>query len=299
MPLSVADYFRYIPRTPGRDAWGLQITAAGFTRVPPGSPYPPARHPEDHRLEWSKGRVLDALQIVLITAGRGWLETRTGGKHRIGGGTAFLLLPGVWHRYRPDSGTGWTESWVEMLGPVVDALLASGDLSPRAVVARGVLAAGLDDQLALIHRHLREPSRGFEPELVGVALRALAICQRGTSARPFRTRTERIVGEVERYFSGHAAEPLNMRDIARKHGVAYSHFRRIFFRETGLTPWKYVMQLRLRRARRLLASTDATLEEIASLVGFSSSFHLSHAFKKFHGQSPSDWRRESQSGRFS
>jgi AraC-like DNA-binding protein len=290
MSLVPADYFRYFPRASGREAWGLQITGAGFTRIPPRSFYPPARHPEDHRLDWRKGRVLDALQIVLITAGRGWLETRAVGKQTIVGGMAFLLLPNVWHRYRPDSRTGWSESWVELQGATADALLASGELSAKAVVARGMLETGLDEQLDIIHRHFREAHAGFDPELVGVALRALAIFQRGTTVRPRLSRTEKVVGEVERYFSEHAAEPLNIMDVARRHGVAYSHFRRVFLRKTGLTPWQYVVQLRLMRARKLLASTDATLEEIASLVGFSSSFHLSFAFKKLYGQPPSHWR---------
>jgi len=67
--------------------------------------------------------------------------------------------------------------------------------------------------------------------------------------------------------------------------------RRAFRAQTGFAPWQYVMHLRLTRARRLLASSDAKLDEVAARVGFSSGFHLSFAFKRAFGQSPDTWRQ--------
>jgi transcriptional regulator GlxA family with amidase domain len=56
------------------------------------------------------------------------------------------------------------------------------------------------------------------------------------------------------------------------------------------------LYLRLSRAQRLLASSDATLEDIASRVGFSSAFHLSSAFKKAFRVSPQTWRQQLRDG---
>ena len=80
--------------------------------------------------------------------------------------------------------------------------------------------------------------------------------------------------------------------LARRLGVAYSHFRRAFKQHTGYAPWQYVLSLRLAHARRALASTDCTLDEIAARLGFSSAFHFSAAFKRACGVAPSDWRRQ-------
>jgi hypothetical protein len=104
------NYFRYFATSPDMEVWGVTVTAAGFTRVRAGSPYPPSSHPGDHQFDWTHGRVLDALQVVLIANGGGRFETHATGSREIHAGMAFALLPGVWHRYRPDEGRGWEES---------------------------------------------------------------------------------------------------------------------------------------------------------------------------------------------
>lgn len=285
------DYFRYCSPAPVPQTWDVCVTGAGVCHTPPGSSYPPHVHPEDHHLDWRKGRILDNLQIVLITAGQGTLETRALGKRRVSAGMAILVLPGMWHRYRPSAETGWSESWVEIQSRSISAMMDSAELTPKSILCRGVIESGLDDCLDAIHARLRDEEAPSDLEIAGLALQALAICLRGTTARPRLTRIEQAVRQAERYFAKHAEKPISVERVAADFGVAYSHFRSEFRRQTGITPWKYVMQLRLTRARRLLASSDAKLEEVAELVGFSSAFHLCHAFKRAYGHSPSAWRR--------
>lgn len=101
----------------------------------------------------------------------------------------------------------------------------------------------------------------------------------------------------ERYFEENHAEPVNVEALAAKLGVAYSHFRRAFRARTGFSPWIYVIHLRLTRARRMLVSSNAKLDEIAGWVGFSAGFHLSKAFKLTYGESPDQWRKNSMTER--
>jgi len=291
MTSKTTDYFRYLPATPELARWGLGVTAAGRTHITAGAAYPPAQHPEDHQLDWAHGRVLDAMQLVLVSAGSGWLETRSSGKRRISAGMAFLLLPQTWHRYRPDARTGWSESWIEVQGPVVDALLRANTFPPGAILPPGAIDAGLEETLAAIHRLVRQGAGGFQPELSAAALKALALCARITQNRIQPSRIQRAVAEAERHLNEHHAEAVNVEQLARDLGVAYSHFRRAFRAQTGFAPWQYVIHLRLTRARRLLASSDAKLDDIAARVGFSSGFHLSAAFKRAYGESPDSWRR--------
>lgn len=286
-----ADYFRYFPATPELRRWGLGVTAAGHTKIDPGAVYPPALHPDDHRFDWSHGRVLDALQIVMIRSGGGWLETRATGKLKVEAGMVFLLLPGIWHRYRPDPETGWTESWIEVQGPVVSELLLAGTFPQAGILQRGAIEAGMEETLDNIHRRILKGPAGFQPELSAAALQALAQCSRVSPNRLQVSRIQRAVNVAERFLSEHHAEAVNMEDLAGQLGVAYSHFRRAFRVQTGYSPWRYVIHLRLTRARRLLASSDAKLDDIAARVGFSSGFHLSNSFKQAYGESPDAWRR--------
>jgi hypothetical protein len=45
-------------------------------------------------------------------------------------GTVFILFPGVWHRYAPDSAVGWTEHWLECQGPAFGEALRTGIVQP-------------------------------------------------------------------------------------------------------------------------------------------------------------------------
>ncbi len=292
MPVLPRNYFRYFAGGPELRRWGVGLTAAGWTRVPAGSPYPPGRHPADHQFEWSRGRVLEALQIVLVAEGRGSFESRPTGVRPIESGTAFVVVPNAWHRYRPDSATGWTESWIEVQGPTVDALLRAGVFPAAGAVRRIDPAARLEEALEAVHLRARTAGAGFDPELAAAALAVLAAWEKAARLQPTRSRVDRAITEAEQHLADHVAEPVNVAALARRLGIAYSHFRREFKDRTGFSPWQYVLHLRLSRARRLLAASDVTLEELAPRLGFSSAFHLSSAFKRAYGIAPDPWRRK-------
>jgi AraC-like DNA-binding protein len=293
MPQSSSDYFRYFASGPAIDLWGLAVTASGFTKIPAGSTYPPAPHPADHHFSWARGRVLDALQIVLITGGCGTFESRPTGRVDVIAGMAFALIPGVWHRYRPERRTGWEESWMEMQGPAVERLLQAGAISAEAAVRRDALQAGIGDALEAAHGRARAEPLGFDPELSARGYGVLAAWASRPNPAAGTQRAWQVVGEAQRYLAAHHHEAVNIGELAKDLGMAYSHFRRIFRQQTGYAPWQYVLRLRLARARRLLAaSAEMKLEDIAGKLGFSSAFHFSAAFKQAHGRSPDQWRRE-------
>ncbi len=293
MPTRFSNYFRYFLPAPEQAIWGLGITAAGYTRVPPKSTYPISRHPEDHHFAWERGRVLEALQVVLIEAGCGTFEMRNGNCHRIEAGMAFAVLPGTWHRYRPDPATGWDESWIELQGPLVEGWLKSGVFSGNNAVRGGAFLAGLDKALDEIHVLARDGAPGFHPELSAKAYGVVATWALMEMQHVTPSRLNRAVLKAERYLSEHYAEPVNVEKLATSLGVAYSHFRRAFRLHTGYAPWQYILRLRLARARRQLAGNDdLTLDEIATRLGFSSGFHFSMTFKKAFGVAPDRWRRQ-------
>ncbi|TWT81529.1 HTH-type transcriptional activator Btr [Planctomycetes bacterium CA13] len=291
MIIAMKNYFRYIPTPPELLNWGLALSAAGFTRIPPQTPYPPNKHPDDHDLDWQHGRVIEALQVVLILEGSGLLETREVRERRVDAGMVFLILPNSWHRYRPNPQTGWVESWIEVRGPVVDKLLEEDTFPANSVLRRGGFDAGIEETLNRIHLRIGDDTAGSRPELAALALQVLAQCACiGTS--PARlSNIQRAVHRAERYLSDHYREAIQMESLAAKFGVAYSHFRRAFRVHTGLSPWRYVIHLRLTRARVLMASSNATLDEIAAQTGFSSGFHLSSSFKQAYGLAPNAWRK--------
>jgi AraC-like DNA-binding protein len=290
-PNPIQNYARYYPGSPTVEPWGVWISGSGVGTILPGQSYPAPGHPSDHHFDWSKGRILHALQIVLIPEGSGVLEFRNQRKLKIHAGMIFLLLPEVWHRYRPDRSTGWRESWIEICGSVPARLRESTPSPFRKIVRSRDESSELAEAIDKIHILAADP-QATRPELSAEALRCLALLDRESNASTRRESPQRMTLRAERYLEIHHTEPIDMPEVARQLGVSYSSFRKIFLNQTGLTPWQYVVQIRIERARRMVASGDLKLDEIADKLGFSSAFHLSTAFKKAFGLSPESWRKQ-------
>ncbi len=287
---ALPEFRRYFVNPPEAEAWGLAVTGCGRQACRAGSPYPPRGHPADHDFTWENGRVLGACQIVFVAEGRGEFESRATGLVQVEAGTAMVVLPGVWHRYRPDRLTGWTEHWIELQGPVADRLLSKGTLDPgRSVVfiERSLKLESLMDEINLC----LGTGAGFSPEAAALGLHVLSLV---VDARRLRAPARKITGFVaraERLLMDSVDEPPAIPELASGLGVTYSYFRREFKRHTGLAPYQYVRRLRMEKARRMIGSSKENLQIISERLGFASAYHLSAAFKKEFGLSPDHWRR--------
>ncbi|MDH2427475.1 AraC family transcriptional regulator [Sphaerisporangium sp. TRM90804] len=87
------------------------------------------------------------------------------------------------------------------------------------------------------------------------------------------------------------AEPLTLATIAAEVHLSVYHFVRVFREATGQTPHRYLIQLRIERARRLLVTTSLSVEQIAGRCGFASPGALSSAFLRHTGVRPSAYRK--------
>ena len=91
------------------------------------------------------------------------------------------------------------------------------------------------------------------------------------------------------------AEPeknWNFSEEAGKFYVTQTHFRRIFKQLTGLPPQQFLIQNRLHKAAALLASTKASVNEIAYRTGWENVFYFSRQFRQKYHASPLQYRKE-------
>jgi len=79
--------------------------------------------------------------------------------------------------------------------------------------------------------------------------------------------------------------------IAASVALSPSHFARAFRAATGVAPHRFLMELRVERAKRLLADADCTIAEVAAACGFAHQEHLTRRFRQACGTTPAAWRR--------
>jgi AraC family transcriptional regulator len=86
-------------------------------------------------------------------------------------------------------------------------------------------------------------------------------------------------------------EHIDLATLAAETGYSNGHFLKMFHASTGLTPHRYLLERRLQRARELIDARVLSIAEVAQACGFSSHAHLTTAFHKKFGLSPSMYRR--------
>ena len=96
---------------------------------------------------------------------------------------------------------------------------------------------------------------------------------------------------IQEYIQSRLGTDLTLEELAAEVGYSRSHFLRLFRASTGLTPHHYVFTRRIELARRLLGQAHITIGEVAHLCGFSSPAHLTVAFRKECGITPTEYRR--------
>lgn len=103
--------------------------------------------------------------------------------------------------------------------------------------------------------------------------------------------TQKLTAAIS-YMSEHLTEKISVSDISQSVFLSQYHFLRLFKKEIGVTPYEYLIHLRINRAKELLISTDICLDEIAAQSGFSDSKNLIYNFKRIANSTPNEYRKD-------
>lgn len=83
-----------------------------------------------------------------------------------------------------------------------------------------------------------------------------------------------------------------LEDVAKEANLSPYHFIRVFKSQTGKTPYDFLMDIKMEKAKELLTSTSKTIFDICVDIGFSSPSHFANVFSKAAGISPSAYRKK-------
>lgn len=84
--------------------------------------------------------------------------------------------------------------------------------------------------------------------------------------------------------------------LASHAGISEVYLRQLFREQMGVSPKKYISELRIERAKQLLWESRMTVQDIASACGFGTPNHFCRKFREMTGQTPGEYRRLSRKG---
>ena len=146
---------------------------------------------------------------------------------------------------------------------------------------------GMEEHFVLIHDLMRSgcPDEGIMSVHIH-RIMALLFSSVGTGGTP-----SDIVARARVYMDAHYMEKLSAEQIAEASRVSPSHLFRLFRKETGLTPYAYLTNVRMEHAMKILLNTSYTVEEIADYCAFCSSANFIRAFRQSTGVTPRKYRK--------
>ncbi len=101
-----------------------------------------------------------------------------------------------------------------------------------------------------------------------------------------------VIASAVRIMTYNYDRALSIKDISDKFFLDASYFSRLFKKEMGMAPKKYLLRLRIQRASELLKNTDYKIGEISNAVGFDDPLYFSKMFYKATAQTPTEYRNQ-------
>ncbi|MBM7568170.1 AraC family transcriptional regulator [Paenibacillus sacheonensis] len=102
---------------------------------------------------------------------------------------------------------------------------------------------------------------------------------------------DKRVRDLCAYIRTHYERPFSASELARAACLSEGHMRATFRQAMGITPHQYTIQVRMEKAKELLALTDLPLAEIAERVGLEDVSYFINGFRKREGMTPAVYRK--------
>lgn len=288
-------HLKYLVVSPLDLKWGLAVNSVGFQEIGAGMPYPPANHPSRYIFSEEKGRILGEYQLLYITRGKGMFTSATLGRWvPVTRGSMFLLFPGEWHSYRPDKDTGWREYWIGFQGPVIDSRVENGFFTKE----KPVFDVGIHSEVVELYENAIQiasgQESGFQPLLGSIVVHLLGLCYYYARNRAFRASDAGdLISRAKLLIEGQF-RTIGPEQVAESLCMGYSNFRKLFKEYTGLSPAKYIQEVRFSKTKEALTNSDRSIKEIAYDMGFDNYEYFFTAFRRLCGMTPAEYRALTQ-----
>ena len=237
------------------------------------------------------GRLDQPLVFFQFTlAGFGHFELYGRPPQRVSPGTGFFAVIPSRHRYYlPATSPGWTFAWIGIYHPYLLTRIA------KQVTATGPLVSA-SPASPLVARWMRLVRGAFHKDFrdrfeVESALFDFTLAYERLVQQAQSPIGERLLDELKRRVLADPSEPLGVEPLAAERGQSRSAFSHFFRSHTGLTPARFMTEVRVQEGARLLATTQWPLERIARACGFANGNHFGKVFRRLRRQSTGAYRR--------
>lgn len=237
-------------------------------------------------------QVLDYYLVHTVIEGTGTYRCRDR-LYELKAGDSFFIFPGELHTYQSDAETPWRYRWIAFRGIKAFRWLQTAGISPEKPVV-----VGGEDVPAMAARAIEKRFRSgdWTSDWEAEGWLSLAFASWARTNRPKGLPADGRAGiaasvsdRAARWLEAQLAESVSIADLAKEMGYHRTRLTKLFTKEMGMSPIRYLQKVRMERAKLLLRE-PLTVEEVAVSVGYADPLYFSKAFKKWTGDTPTGYR---------
>ncbi|TVY11802.1 AraC family transcriptional regulator [Paenibacillus cremeus] len=284
----------------------LQIVGCHFGLQPTGWHFPRHHHHLYELLYCMEGEVIQELNRETVTVRQGdWLLIKSGVRHQSTNTSAALF--------------GYFNVHFDLDDADLRSLLGASAYRhiPAHVAGQSQLQHYVGELEAMMRRSREQIARTPDPQQLTLRFEdklllqsytlliihgVLALLRTQADTDSPRPATTPVPSKDATLFAADAAhaieeqlslglcEEASVAGVAKQLNLSRSQCSKLFSKVYGLSPRQYVSRQKLNLAKELLVTTNLPMAEIAEKLGFHSASHFSRQFRRWTGQSPSDFR---------
>lgn len=232
-------------------------------------------------------------QLIYIASGKGYFYFDENTPSVLEAGNMVLYHPQEPQRYVYYGKDCPEIYWIHFTGADVNALFENYGIDPTG----NIIFSGTHPDYGHLFKMIiweLQLQKNFYVESTTLYFKQLLIMIGRHAQKNTRDLKNTSFAEIELatdYFYEHYRENINIEAYVESICQNNSTFFRKFKLYTGMTPLQYILDIRLSNAKKLLETTNHSINEIASVVGYDNALYFSRLFHKHVGMSPKEYRK--------
>ena len=207
-------------------------------------------------------------------------------------GSYFISVPGIPDHYFPDPENPWEYFWFTLEGTNAETFLKENYIRNPIGTIRNI-----DKAISFYRSFFRTDFKALATQLYGWGCFSLMLsCIQSDDISSCKSIVDQHVERARMYIEHFYYKKFTIGDIADSIHIDERYLYNIFRQKMGMSPKQYLCKVRYDTAMFFLETSQLTISEIASAVGFENGQYFASFFKSVSGISPTEYRKQKKPG---